>query len=391
MAIFGAGTSATGYYTEEKLLDVHDTLMEQYVMDKATMTYFLTKMRSSEGHNVKKQWFEEVPLPRYVTYTGATEATTSRTEASNSNMTIADYLALRQFDILRNTRTDELFRVEVTPTSSTVVVHNACGGSSPACLRTGDRLEFLQGAKDEGDDTVTPRGIPNTGNYNYHQLVNEFAKVTKSTNGERTWFSPLRQSEQRKIFNKALLDMENNLMFGGRDSNNSNATAANIFRMMGGIYYFLKSGTNHMICTAGILTETGFDDWLQKCSTNWPSGDSRILVCSPTIMGIINRFAKGKVVTSPNATSYGMDIRRYNGALKVDLILHPGLSGDQYKEGTAFMINPSNMEIVYKRRMNWEYDCGVKYDENIIDKLSAEYTLVCGVEKSMGLITGVTC
>lgn len=374
--------SSTTFTTNEKRVDMWPAMFNSFV-DATPITVILSKLRDASATNTRIDWTEGNELPREVTHTGVTEPTVSTT------ITIANWSFLRRDDLLFVPSTEELMRVETTPTSTSVTVERGIGGTTSVVLAADATLIMLVPAKEEAGAYQTPRAVVNTNQYNLTQIVNEFTRVSKSVNKISTWFTPKRQENQQKMWLAFRKKLESTLMFGHREDG-TDVQSNNAFRAMGGLFWKLGASTaTNIFDVNGLLTESALDQWLEDVYTEVPSTDRLTFVASPFIIGRINQIAKPLIRISPNAKVYGLDIMRYEGSISIDLIRHPLLKGN-YLRGMGFLLDLNRVILKWLRKPEMLFDTNIKGHEFIEDKIEAEVSMIIANENYHGFMKGVT-
>jgi len=384
--IISQAYTGNAYATNEKKVDMHPELLQGYVKATAPLIYLFEKIGKGKTTNSTFDWITAEEFPSYVQYTGANESGTP----SDGNVTIALYSALKRDTILRNTRTGEVMRVSTTPTTSSVYLDRGIGGTTATAMYTGDRLEIMAPATEELASYSNASSVVDSRDYNYTQIFDAMIETARTVNAEATHFGSKRVQNQKAKWHEWYKGVEKTIMFGRRASF-TDPNSGNVIRTTGGFMFFLENGTNVYTPSGGMLTESGFDQFLEDVFVSYPGGNKRFLICSPKIYGIISRFAKNRMVTSPMQKEYGMDLQRYVWcSVGIDIVAHPLLAGDDYLNGIAFLIDFDLAQFKWLRPPVMKFDCGVQSYNYIVDKIEAEGGLLLGVEKAHGLITGVT-
>jgi len=249
-----------------------------------------------------------------------------------------------------------------------------------------DTIQVISPSIEEAADEAGARQVTNTNQYNYTQIINHFIQTSKSALNETTYFGPKRVQNQKKMWREYRIKVEKNLYFGYRAS--ASGTTYN-YRTMGGLVEKLATGTN-VYTVSGTLTETGFDNWLTDVYTSMPDQKRLILFGSPKLISIIASFGKDKVRISPESKNYGLWAQRYTGAMEVDLVRAPLLSGDTTVNGWGFLLDMSKVSLAYLRKPVLLKNTYTERAEYVEDKIESELSLVVAIEKAHGFIEGVT-
>lgn len=369
--------SSNGYTSNEKKVDMYPYQLKNYAPINP-LTVILDRIRKMTANNVNVKWIEEEKIPTTLVVTAAhTSATTTLTS------TYVDYL--RHEDLLMNSMTDEYVVVNDTAIdagdTSVTIARGQCG-STAAAMSVGDLLILLPSAKTEGADYVTDRAVLDTEYYNLTQVVNDFTSISKSTNGESTWFSPKRQQNIRKMRDANYEKIEKLLYYGQRSS----ATSVG-GRAMGGLLWRLAAGTN-VLDANGVLTETKLDAFLSSCRESAPDAMRWLLLCPERMRGIINRFGKGLIRLTGKENAYGIDIHKYIGAIELDIVVAPLMAGNGLNH-RAFLLDMDRIALKWLkgRQPKVIFNSTNSEDPEFIrDKFEAELTMIIANEKYHGYI-----
>ena len=378
------------FSTNEKLVDMDPVLQKEHPDVTPLLTVF-NKLAADTAKNETIYWGNKEEIPTEITYAGASESSAPGAGAGTLDFT-ATYTYLRKDDVLHNPSTGESILITGTPTSDTkavVPVYRGYGGTSYA-LTAGDPLIFGPGSKEEGADYVTARSIVQTEDYNYVQEFDEFAKLSTLADMESThWggpgskFNQLVKDKQRAW----ALKMENGLWLGERAKTLLTGESG-YRRSFKGINSWLATGTN-IKNVNGVITESLFNTLLRKLYETYPDKTTVSLFCSPLVFGAIQTFARGKIQTSSNQTSYGLRVDRYVGDIDVDLIRCP-LWKDTVRRGWAFPLDLERIKMKYMAHPRLEMDVQPKTANYRLSKYYTAMTLMFANEAAHAKWYGIT-
>lgn len=375
MSVIALSASSNAYATNEKKVDMHPAMRNSYA-NLTPLTVITSRIGSRTAKNTRIDWTEGEEVPHTVVV-GIDASTT---------LTIANWAYLRIYDTLFVPRTKEVVRVTATPSTTSVTVVRGIGDTSEASILPTDIVQIMSPSKEEAADSSESRQVTDTNQYNYTQVINHFIKTSKSTLKEETFFGPKRVENQAKMWREYRIKVEKQLYFGYKSS--ASGTTYN-YRVMGGLVEKLATGTN-VYTVPGLLTETGFDNWLDKVYSNMADATSLTLFASPRLISVINRFAKEKIQTSPKTKEYGMNLRRYFGAVDVDLVRCPLLSGDTTLQGWGFLLDMDRVNLAYLRNPMLLKNTYTERAEYVEDKIESELSFILSNEIAHGFIEGVT-
>lgn len=381
--IISKSASSNAWATNEKPIDMWSQMPKNYAGITPLTSIFTRIDRLRKAKNVQLDFIEQEMMPDRVQFTGATEA------SATTPITIADYATLGVGDMLFVPRTKEYIRVSGAVTDATVDVTRGVGDTTGAILQTGDYLIRAGNAMEEGISAVnTSRIAVNTRQYNYQQIITNNVDTTHSTaeEGSHPGHPRKRAENQTKLTYDFRLNMENSLMYGYRSS--TAGSALNI-RTMGGLMQWLANGSNVLDVPGGVLTESMLDNWLTDISTRRPDLKTLSLFASPNVINRINQIVKSSTTTnvSPASKVYGMQVKRYVGAINLDLIPAPLLSGP-YLKGWGWALDLSHIKLKYLRPVKLMKGVNNYNDDDFIrDRIRTEVSLVVAIQERHGMIT----
>jgi len=379
------GLSSNIYATNEKPVDMFSKMFENYP-GLTPLTSILTKLSSAETSNSRVDWTEQEKIPTSVVSTAAATA-------GAATLTIADFAYLRNHDFLFNARTREMVKVQDAALDASVSVIRGWGATTGAAVLSGDVWEIGNSSYHEGYDEANPRSPVNVNFYNYTNEVVQFVQTSNRVMNEKTFFAGKggkRLENQQSMFRMFREKFEKDVLFSYRSDTVSTQSGytSNYIKTMGGLVEKLDGGTNYFD-VGGILTESGFDNWLVKIYTGMPDSTKLTAFIAPEVYQILNNLVKPLIRVSPNVKKYGMQINQYQGAVNLDLIPHPLLSGPELG-GWMFLLDLDHIKLIYQQRPQLELDTYVKRAGFVEDKYSAMVTLLAANEKRHGMAVGIT-
>lgn len=384
--VVDTGRTDNIYSTNEQPVDMHSKMFMNFP-ELTPLTSILTKLDSRESFNSRVDWTEQEELPTRIVVTAAAAA-------GDATITAGDHFTyVRNHDFLWNPKTFEVLKVEgYTTNDLTIDVVRGWGGTTGAAINPGDVLEIFSPSYYEASEEAYPRSPVNTNFHNFTAEMVEFVRTSDRVMAEKTWFAGKggkRLENQQKMFRAFRLKFEKALLFSYRSdtaSTESGFTSQQI-KTMGGFVEKLKDGSNYLDVN-GVLTETILDDWLTDIYTEYPDTTNLLAVCSPHVYKTINHIAKPLIRLSPNSKMYGMQLKQYEGAVKLDLVPHPLLKGETMK-GWMFLLDLSYVKLIYQKRPVLELDVGMKRYNYIEDKYYALASIIIANERRHAMATNI--
>lgn len=368
---------SSGYATNEKPIDMHTKMFENYP-ELTPLTAILTRLSSRETSQSRVDWTEQEEMPTRV-------VVTADASAGAATLTIGDHFTyLRNHDFLYNPSTFEVIKIDAyTVLDSTVDVIRGWGSTDGAAITAGTILEVHSASYTESSEEAWPRQVVNTNFYNFTAEIVESVRTSRRVMNEATWFAGKggkRLENQQKMWRLFKLKFEKSLLFSHR------ADLADV-KTMGGIVEKLRNGSNYLDVN-GILTETILDDWLTDLYAEFPDAGMLTAVVSPRVYNAINHIAKPLIRLSPNSKEYGMQLKQYEGAVKLDLIPHPLLNHPTTR-GWMFVLDMSQMKLVYQQKTILELDVAPKRNKYIEDQYYTLATMIIANERRHGMAVNI--
>jgi hypothetical protein len=389
--VISIAADSNKFSTNEKLIDALPGMM----LVEAPLTPFITlftKMAANSAKDTTKRWFNDEAHPLKVVHTGAKESTAPA--AGAGTLTIAAYTYLRKDDMLSTADplSMENILVTATPTSSTVSVYRGKGTGTVA-LDSNQTLIKIAPSKVEAANYTNSIAVVNTEDYNYVQEFDATCEISTLANavsthagGPGSTFS----KEFQKMMTRIKKEMELNVILSERSK--VMLSGESYYRTnMGGVLEYLKDGTNYWEVPSGLFSEAGFDAYLEEFMNNNPDVSSITGFFAPKLISAINQWGKGRLVTSPMATKYGMGIDLYkNGAIELNLLKCPLWATMPGLSGMGALLDTSIMELNYLIHPEINEDAEPsKIPNSKTGKFYTAFTMSIPSEFRHGLIVGV--
>lgn len=380
ITIITKSASSNAWATNEKPIDMWNQLPKNFAGITPLTSIFTRIGRLRKAKNVSIDFIEQEMMPERVQFTGTSDG--------SGTITVADYAALGLGDMIFVPRTEEYMRVSAAVTSSSVSVTRGWGDTTETTLLQGDWLIKAGNSMEEGISAInTSRIAVNTRQYNLQQIITNNVDTTHSTaeEGSHPGHPRKRAENQVKLNYDFRLNLENSIMYGYRAE--VSGSSLNI-RTMGGLTHWLNSGSNVLNVANGILTESMLDNWLTDIKTRRPDLKTLTLFASPNVINRINQIAKssGHINMSPNSKVYGMQIKRYMGAINLDLVDAPLLSGP-YLKGWGWALDLTHIKLKYLRPVKLMKGVNNFNDDDFIrDRIRTEISMIVAIQERHGMI-----
>lgn len=386
-------TVVSGYRGPEDLVSnrVVVDMKDRILLYMPEATPFLTLSQKIKGSrkafNAKFEWLEKDYKPRKVTVSGAqTDVDTSiEFVAGDGNKVAAN-------DLIRNTRTGEVFLVSSMATDTATVVRGI--GSPGIAMNDGDVLVILSASFPDNATLGTMKSINETPNFNYCQIFRRafgFSGrdiVTELYGGDDVATETKWQAVEMKR------DIEYAYLFGKR---HLIAAAGGVKQrtMTGGLEFAINT---NIFNVGGItLNSRIFNEFLEE-GLRWGKGGrlqggaaTKYLLASSRWLTEINGWAESKLEYRVLDSEIGFSAMEYKSPHgRVMLIPTPIL--DEFHPDYAFLVDFNHVDAVALRQRNYKLLKG--REENDRDGEAYEFFFDGGVqvefEQAHALLKGIS-
>jgi hypothetical protein len=383
MATVSGAMTTTNVLSDQLAIDIGATI---YLLEPSAnpLTLFVNAADSRRTVATKFSWTEDASKQRFDTTSGTATTTATTIPATTG-------AAYQQWDLVQNTRTGEVFRVDgVTGNNLTVTRNiNSSGVGTGVAMNSGDELLIIGTAQPENDTSKPARSDVPAKVTNYTQIRRTPFEASDSLRASGFQLNPAEWPRQAKMKGiEHAKDGEYTALFGRRSLTTPGATEN---RTTGGILSFI---TTNQTDAGGDLSEAEFNAFM---ATAFRFGSSRKLaLASAVAVGALNKFPASKQQTTNNETTYGMDVTSYTspfGSLR--LVYHRLLEGVKYG-GYLILVDMDNVARRYLANDEISRDTKVLPNRQPRDQdgRKDEYLTEDGIEvrlqKTHAVLTGIT-
>lgn len=361
-------------------------LIKELEPSATPLTVLSTALESRPTVNPEFSWVEDKLEPRFDAINNGAGYNSSATGliVDNGPSFAAD-------ELVKVTRTGELFRVSSIATNTLTVVRGIGGGA--AAILDNDELMRVGAASMENSLSRQPRSSNPTKVTNYTQIEKHSVESSETWRGSETFTAPVdwdRQVAKKMIEHK--LAWEQTLLHS-KPTEDLTGTAP--LRTTGGAFYFVQTNRTDM---GGTMTE---QEWFGAYSGLFRYGDqnAKMAMASRLAVDVVNGFPRGKleVIQGDNDTTYGLRIMKYRSPHGVlNIVTHNMLEGAVYG-GYVLVLDLSQI----KKRPMRAYGGGTRdthINENVQppdqdgrrDEILTEMGLEFGLEKTHGVMSGIS-
>ncbi len=380
----------TGISSDRLVIEMQDQIY-QYDPNK---TPFLTVLSESSGSKAGAATFnhlEDEPLPSWDTL----GATLSSGSATSINVTtyglyrVGDLLLIPKS--LANSK-PEVLLVTALPGSPNLTVtrdwvNNNAGVGGTAAVST-DNVTIIGNVNEEASGTRTLLSTTEAKVTNYCQIMKTPFGLSGTLDATNTYGPGDYTYQRQKMATQHAFEQERAFLFGTkRTTTGSNSRA---IRATGGIIYWLSTNS---VAAGGTLTHGTMESLCEKVFRYGSS--TKVMLCSRRVMSQLDNIAEARIETVPEASTYGVKMRRYvSGHGDLMIKIHDMLINDY--AGYGIVIDMANVSKRFTVNREGKRDALLRTniqtpDEDAEkDEYLSEVGLHIHLEKSHGLLTGVT-
>lgn len=353
--------------------------------DAAPLALLSKRAGKAATGNSTFNWLEDTLKPRFSATSG-----TATTTATTVNVTSGQGSYFEQHDLVRNTRTGEIFRVVSVATDALTVVRNANGDlTTGVAMNSADELLILGSAQPEGDTSRAARSNNPTKATNYTQIFRlpwELTETLRASEQVTTTSDWANQARKKGIDHAK--DIEYAFLFGKSFEDTSGSQPR---RGTAGALSYISTNT---LDAGGTLSEA---EWNQILRTGFRYGSrNKVVLASALVGSVLNQFAVGRLQVRQGDNTYGLAVTDYISPFgRVNVVTHWLLEGSVY---SGYAIGLDMDEVKYRYLANGDSNRDTHIRTNIQapdsdtrkDEYLSEVGLQFGQEKRHFLLTGVT-
>ena len=303
--------------------------------------------RGAPATSTKEEWLEDSLSPQSTAIasfdTGTTSTATGINVTSTSGMQAGQLL---RFTSTAGADRGEVVQIASVDSATDLTVVRAYGSSTAFSLVTGDYVYNLSKPSNEGSTaTVTDSTEPTT-NYNYTQIFDRTAKLTRTAQQINNYGNANTMAYQlNKKMIEIMMEINSQIIYGERVQRSSSAQGT-----FGGLIAFTRNG--NIDTTGSALSKTIINNMLEAIWSDGVMASNFLLVCAPNQARKISAFntagTNPLVTVSPDSKVTGGYIQRFIG----DLPSQNGFSADILVEPTfpkdkIALVDLNSIELAY--------------------------------------------
>jgi hypothetical protein len=366
--------------------DIRSAIL-QYDQDVSPLLVLASQMNggSVPTVNPKFEWYEEDREVRRDTSTTASTGPTT--------LAVTDGTRWNPEEVWVNVRTGEGFRVVSVATNNVTVVPNLSGAGSVATV-SGDEYLKIGVSKMEGDTSVTAHAGNPTAKFNYTQIFERTASMTRTAQNTDNYTSPVDwEFRRQRMIKEFKIDKEAAYLWGVAAARDTTGTHPRTLTR--GIRSTISTNVKNF---SGTLTEAEFFDAFDAAFRYSNSQKVKFGLAGRTPVSVIGAFPRGKleVIQADQNDTYGLSIMKYRHAhgtlnLMTHNLFSDSTSSTGYSQEVLIVDMSSDGQQLVRERYLQNSD--VTISENVQendrdgrkDKILCESGLETGLEKHHAL------
>jgi hypothetical protein len=383
MATVTGAMTTTNVLSDQLALDFGDQIA---LLDPSENPFTLLTRRAAKRRTVATTYshFEDARKARF-------DATTGTATTTIQTIPVANGAYFAQWDLVQNTRTGEVFRVDGVAGNNLTVTRNIApsGVGTGTAMNNADELMIMGTSQPENDTSKPARAdIPAkvSNNTEIFRTPWEASDTLRASGFQVQPSEWARQAKMKGI--EHAIDIESAFIFGKRSTTTPGSTAA---RTTAGI---LAHITTNQTDAGGDLSEAEFNAFMASAFN--VGSDRKLFLASATVVGALNKFPASKQQTTNNETTYGMNVTSYTSPFGgLSLVYHKGLRGTKYG-GYGILVDMDNVAYRYLANDEMSRDTKVLTNRQANDQdgrkdeMLSEVGFQCKLQSTHAVLTGVT-
>lgn len=362
------------------IADVKDEIV--LVLPKATpYTLLMKKYRKRQVTQYSYDWLEKDEYPSIADVSGTQTSDDTSVEVATGQGT-----RIPKHALLLNRRTREVILVTAVSTDTLTVVRGI-GGVQEA-MDSGDKLELLNTAHEDGNSRGDLKSIKEDRYFNYTQIIRTAYGFTGRQENTSMYGGKDPKTERAWQAIEHAKQIEKMLLFGRRHTR----TGANgkLQTMSGGLEFFIKTNVwdlNGTEPTADQIVEV-LEEFMKHGRGGYLGGErKKFLFASPRWCSKFAKIAHKDIEYRPADTTLGIRIGQLQSPHGDVMVVHdPLLTGPEHG-GWAFLVDPNHTFYVYHQGRDTKLLDNRQ--ANDVDGSEEEYLSDCGSQVELEFAHGI--
>lgn len=341
------------------------------------LTAFTRDAKSQDTPAVAFKWLEDERKPRFDTVSAAVASTTT------TAIPVAHATYFQMWDLVLNSRTGEVFRVDQALASELIVTRGV--GSTAANINENDEIIIVGTAQPENDTSKVARSILPSTFENQTQIFREEYEISNTAANVSYQVNPKEwDRKERRAAVEHALNIEYAFLFGRKSTTQPGSFPV---RTTAGALSFIST---NQADAGGILSEAEFNAYMAMVF-RYGTPDKLSFLSSAAIQAL-GKFPASKQITKNDETTYGMDVTKYTGPFgTIHTVYHRLLEGAKYG---GYMITIDMPNVTYRALNNRDTKINPNIQPPDQDGRKNEFLTEAGLEfgqqRTHGVMTGIS-
>ena len=337
----GQGTVDTDSVLSNRIVIDMSEVVKRADPNIAPFTVIASRLPFEETFAEKFEWLQADDFDATVQVADAAAA-----DAATLVVIAGDFNKITKNMTIRNLRTDEVFLVTATPTTTSIAVKSNNGtGAGGSAVNAGDQFLILATAMEYSSTPVDQITLEPAADFNFVQLRRRGWKVAGRVQASRLYGPRALEFAEQNNVREFLKENERVYLLGKRSRTLSAANTIGTITTTGGIREFMDdagSKTFQKDFNNVALTKSEWDSFLRDAFLF--GSDQKLMICGWNIMAVIDDFAHEKLRTVQGAKEFGITIRRYESTYGiVDIMPHRAWNLEWGMRNEAWIVDLNNL------------------------------------------------
>lgn len=341
------------------------------------------------AQNTKVEWLEDSLSPI------ATAITSFDTDGDGTGINVASTNGLRIGSILRFTSSADVTKTELVKVASVdsatdLTVVRDYGSSTGVTLVVGDKVFLVSNPQAEGTSPSASAGQEPDTNYNYTEILEDTAKVSRTTMQTNYYGLGVGQALNYEVANKMMnlmWQMNSSLIYGRRVKRTSIEKGTS-----GGLLQFMESG--NIETTGGGISETILNNMIESIFSDGGVAGGLAIVCNSNQarkISAFNRSTNPLINVSQDSTRAGSYVSQFVSDLPVLGGAVSSIVVDQnFPKDQIAIINPAKVKTRFMKNFE-DQNAANNGDDFAARRILGEFTFeIKDGKKAHALATGLT-
>jgi hypothetical protein len=335
----------------------------------APLIALMDKMGSKPATNPKIEWQENEAMPRITTLSASAASAATAFGVSADIFRVGDVVRL----------STQGFAILVTATAAGAITGTKVGSTAQATAQTGSELFIVSNANAEGSSLREIKHPQLVTASNYCQIIETEFGVTGTEDATEHYGGDERARLTKYFGIEHARAKDQTFIFGARDITGTQ-------RMCGGLKEFIA--TNVTADTGG-TTEADLQTFL--ISAFRYGSDSKVALCSPLAISVIEGFARANLQVNDNAAEkYGVHMRTYiTGQGEINLVRVPYWKDSSVYNGYMFVVDMNAVKERPLRKTRLRTNVQAPDYDGFKDQYLSETSIQIVHERRHALLTGI--